>query len=216
MENHSLFKWEEIEETIWTPDQLKQKMEDLAQIAEKYLALRDDRTSIEIKIGEKQKEDQLEKALNAKRKALEALEERYAENLHSRAGALLVSQLAEKTHEMNQPQIVKRANQLLGKITRHRYELLSAQGSERSFWIKDLRNNVGLELHELSAGTRVQLLLAIKIAYLELQESSVKLPLLADELLANSNDIRYTAIIEARSEERRVGKEWRIRWTTGH
>src|SRR5690625_147293 len=207
MENHSLFKSEEIEETIWTPDQLKQKMEDLAQIAEKYLAFRDDRTSIEIKIGEKQKEDQLEKALNAKRKALEALEERYAENLHSRAGALLVSQLAEKTHEMNQPQIVKRANQLLGKITRHRYELLSAQGSERSFWIKDLRNNVGLELHELSAGTRVQLLLAIKIAYLELQESSVKLPLLADELLANSDDIRSPAIIEALTELSREGRQ---------
>src|SRR5690625_6305434 len=152
MENLSVVKLGEIEETVLMTGQLKQKMGGFAQITEKYLSLRDDRTSIEIKIGEKQKEDQLEKALNAKRKALEALEERYAENLHSRAGALLVSQLAEKTHEMNQPQIVKRANQLLGKITRHRYELLSAQGSERSFWIKDLRNNVGLELHELSAG----------------------------------------------------------------
>lgn len=204
---HSLFQSEDIEGEIWTQDRLRQRIEDLEKMAENYVEIREKITKTETKIGAKQKEDQLEKALDTVEKTRSALEEKYMENLHSRAGNLLVRQIAEKTQELNQPQILKRANQLLAMITQYRYELLSGSTDGGGFFVRDLTQNIGLELRELSAGTRVQVLLAIKIAYLELQESGLKLPLLADELLANSDDIRAPAIIEALTELSREGRQ---------
>ena len=59
----------------------------------------------------------------------------------------------------------------------------------------------------LSTGTRIQLLLSVRLAFIETQEPAVKLPILADELLANSDDIRASAIIEALTEISKEGRQ---------
>mgnify|MGYP006291912727 FL=1 len=66
---------------------------------------------------------------------------------------------------------------------------------------------MGLQVDELSTGTRIQMLMAVRLAYIETQESRYKLPILADELLANSDDQRARAIIEALVEISREGRQ---------
>ena len=65
----------------------------------------------------------------------------------------------------------------------------------------------GRSLDQLSSGTRVQLLLAVRIAFVEQQEQGVKLPLLLDEVLGNSDDERARAIMEAVVELSREGRQ---------
>ncbi|MBA7553742.1 hypothetical protein ES705_46341 [subsurface metagenome] len=50
-------------------------------------------------------------------------------------------------------------------------------------------------------------MLSVRLAFIETQESTIKLPILADELLANSDDIRAKAIIEALIEISKEGRQ---------
>ncbi|HKL72440.1 MAG TPA: hypothetical protein VJ855_07290, partial [Marinilabiliaceae bacterium] len=107
----------------------------------------------------------------------------------------------------NRPEVFKRANEIFGKITLGRYKLLLNEKGDANFRAFDTVSNRGYDLTELSTGTRVQLLLSVRLAYVETVESSIKLPLLADELLANSDDERARAIIEALIEISREGRQ---------
>jgi hypothetical protein len=62
-------------------------------------------------------------------------------------------------------------------------------------------------LEQLSTGTRIQLLLAVRLAFIETQEQSLKLPILADELLANSDESRAEAIIKALVQMSQEGRQ---------
>jgi hypothetical protein len=52
-------------------------------------------------------------------------------------------------------------------------------------------------LGELSSATRLQLLLAVRLAFVEAQENGLQLPLFLDETLGTSDDFRASAIIDA-------------------
>ncbi len=78
---------------------------------------------------------------------------------------------------------------------------------EAAFRANDTVLRKGQDLSELSTGTQIQLLLSVRLAYIESQEISVKLPILADELLANSDDTRAKAIIDALVEISREGRQ---------
>src|SRR5690606_25685238 len=56
-------------------------------------------------------------------------------------------------------------------------------------------------------GTRVQLLLAVRVAFVETQEQGARLPLVFDEVLANSDDDRAQAAIEAVMALARAGRQ---------
>jgi hypothetical protein len=121
----------------------------------------------------------------------------------------LVEYVDRETRRAHQPAVLRRANELLGVITRHAYELRvdDARGGSggtggggiggSSFRAVDRRTGRGHSLEELSSGTRVQLLMAVRLAFVESLEAGVALPLLMDETLANSDDERAAAIMEA-------------------
>lgn len=201
----------ESEDASWgeekTTEQLEIEIEKFRKKAEKHEDLLKQITGIETRIDQKMKGDELERALADMEETKAALGDKFVENLNLIAGDLITSYLQNESHEHHQPEVVKRANYLLGKITHYRYELLSTPGTDGAFYVKDGKTGTGQALEELSAGTRIQLLLAIKIAYLEMQESGLKLPLLADELLANSDDVRSPAMIEAFTELSREGRQ---------
>src|SRR5690606_36892234 len=114
--------------------------------------------------------------------------------------------LKEETREQGKPQVLKRASEIFSRITSGRYSLeVDPQGT--AFRAYDHKIGLGQRLDELSSGTRVQLILAVRLAFLEQQEVNVTMPLLADELLANSDDARAAAIIEALTEISRDGRQ---------
>ena len=119
-------------------------------------------------------------------------------------GHALVDRLREATDTTDRPKVFNRAGELLQSITADRYTLKFDDGEFRAF---DTAEQKGLALDELSSGTQLQLLLAVRIAFVETKEQGAKLPLILDETLANSDDTRATVIIESLLELARDGRQ---------
>lgn len=164
-------------------------------------------TRIETLIEKARSGKNLETALTAKEEAITNMEALFEKNLSALTGHLIVDQLKKHTRDKNRPRVFHRASELFGQITRGRYELLLDDRQEAEFRAFDTLLDMGQELGELSTGTRIQLLLAVKLAFIETQEGMVQLPILADELLANSDETRAKAIIEALIEISRRGRQ---------
>jgi len=139
----------------------------------------------------------LEEALADEAAKREALLEVRDRDLRAAVAALLVEYVERETRKEHLPQVFHRANELFNLITRGAYELIVADAGSGAFRAYDTRTERSLSLDELSSGTRVQLLLAVRIAFVEALEAGVALPLLMDETLANSDDERAAAILDA-------------------
>ncbi|MCA1746221.1 MAG: hypothetical protein LC655_00885, partial [Bacteroidales bacterium] len=162
---------------------------------------------IEAGIGTVRSGSSLEKALAEEENALTELAEAFEKNLAAQTGKLLTDGLRADSYGNNPSEVYNRANELFGKITAGRYGLRIDDRQNGGFRAYDNAQNIGKELEELSTGTRIQLLLSVRLAYIEQQEEGVKLPVLADELLANCDDIRAAAIIEALIEISKEGRQ---------
>lgn len=207
MKNHSLYESNKEEITLLSFDQAQENKKDFEAKANELEAINKEITEIETNINSTQKSHALEDALTELEEALINLEQLHENNLSSITGKLIIDQLKEITREQNQSKVFKRANQLLNRITNGRYELRLEDKKETAFRAYDTVLKLGQDLSELSTGTRIQLLLSVRLAFIETQESFIKLPILADELLANSDDIRAKAIIEALIEISKEGRQ---------
>lgn len=120
-------------------------------------------------------------------------------------GFWLASKVSAETRETSKS-VVWAAQNLFGAFTKGRYRLdLDRTGTE--FCAVDLQSDERLSLDQLSSATRLQLLLAVRIALVENLENGTMLPLLFDETLANSDDVRADAIIDATLEICRTGRQ---------
>ncbi len=180
-----------------TIERVRLKIEEYEYISGKQGEIIRQISDIEAQIRERRSKDDIEKALNDKEDALDGLNELLKNNLKAITGDLIVSHLHEEISLNNENPVFKRANTILGNITGSRYKLILGEGRQPVFKAYDSRLDQILSLDEISTGTRVQLLLAIRLAYIETQENQIKLPVLADELLANSDDERSEAIIRS-------------------
>jgi DNA repair exonuclease SbcCD ATPase subunit len=147
-------------------------------------------------------------ALKARDDALEAMRGKRDEEEHAIVGHLLVEFIARKAAE-NRPAVFTEARLLLGRITNERLRLDFDERDGGSFRAYDNTAARHKALDELSSGERLQLLLAVRLAFVELQEQELsgRLPLLIDEALANSDDERAGAIIDAVIEIARTGRQ---------
>ena len=207
MEEHPLFSDHRDEVETLTPERVEDMIGQYDQQASRLEKTRDEIARINERIESTSKGDDLEQALSRKDQALDKLEDLYRHNLSSLTGHILVEELKQESQQENQTPVFKRANQLFQRITRGRYELRLEENDDTVFKAFDTVKNRGQYLEELSTGTRIQLLLAVRLAFIETQESTLKLPVLADELLANSDDDRARAIIDALVEISRDGRQ---------
>lgn len=192
---------------VLTPDQVKEKIDTFAVEAGKLEEINRKITETETRINSVKQGHDLEENLADIDNARNRLEMVYEKNLSSVTGKLLTDHLRNEVKYQNRPALFKRANELFVKITGGRYKLIIDDKGEASFKGFDTALELGLDLDELSTGTRIQLLLAVRLAFIETQESLLAIPLLADELLANSDDIRAGAIIEALAEISKEGRQ---------
>ncbi|HET7560513.1 MAG TPA: AAA family ATPase, partial [Limnochordia bacterium] len=114
-----------------------------------------------------------------------------------RIGRWLAEVVRRESYESDRPEVFRRAAELFALITKGAYRLELSQAQQAAFLAVETATGEGRTLDELSSGTRVQLLIAVRIAFVEAQESGARLPLLLDETLANSDDERAQAITEA-------------------
>lgn len=207
LKDHSLYSENEVEIERLSIDQAQEQLERNKESEGKLEDINREIAEIETLIQDKKKGHELEDVLSEKGKALDNLEQLYQKNLQSITGSILVDQLKTITRNQNRPAVFSRANEILNKITNGRYELRLEEKEDPAFIAYDTVLKNGLNLSQISTGTRVQLLLAVRLAFVESQETTVKLPLLADELLANSDDERAKAIIDALIEISRDGRQ---------
>lgn len=128
---------------------------------------------------------------------LEAMREK---DLAAMVGDALIRHLQDVARNQHRPAVFRRAREIFSTITRGRYLLDFHDGGvdgSASFRAIDQMTRVGHPLNELSSASRVQLLLAVRIAFVEAQEQGVRLPLFLDETLGTSDDVRARAIIDA-------------------
>jgi uncharacterized protein YhaN len=132
-------------------------------------------------------------------KALETLELVRKEQVLGRTIDILATMIENESEEFAIPEVLKLASGWLERITANRYKL---RVDKRNFFAYDTVRTMNLSLDELSDGTRIQLLFAVRMGFISVQEMStgIRLPIIMDELLANSDDGRALKIIRAIKE----------------
>ncbi|BDU77594.1 hypothetical protein [Mesoterricola sediminis] len=166
---------------------------DLGRLQEELGALEARREELlKAKVALKAYATQAELASAAARheETLRALEDQRLGLLSRRALALVLDRQARLADTLDRPPVLQRASDHFLAFT-GRYELTFTEGR---FLARE--GATRLELDQLSEGTRVQLLLAVRLAFVE-KEETLRLPLFLDEILGNSDDARSGDIVRA-------------------
>jgi uncharacterized protein YhaN len=142
---------------------------------------------------------ELAQAMLAKQRATEHLEALRHQELFANVVGLLADKLSQQDQMACQPQVLVKASTWMQRITQGRYTL---SVNDEGFFAHDTIQSGNFKLEELSSGTRVQLLFAVRMAFIESQELSngFRFPIFLDELLANSDDNRAMEIALAIKE----------------
>ena len=164
-------------------------------------------SEIQTRIGDAKRRRDQEEALLRRDNALQHLREERNEVERRIAGDTLLGFVREQTRDAALPLVFHRARELFTIVTRGRYELQFEEGPPPAFTARDTSSGHTLGLDQLSSGTRVQLLMAIRLAFVENVERGPKLPILLDETLGNSDELRAGAIIDAAIEISRNGRQ---------
>lgn len=204
---HSLYQEEAENLESLSPDEVSDKITGYQEKAGRLTEIIETISGINTRIASVSKANTAEKALAEEEKAMSDLESLYEKNLASITGHLLVTHLKAETREHNYPEVFKKASHRFSKITAGQYRLDLSNGESHAFMAYDNQNDEYLSLDKLSTGTRIQLILSVRLAFIELQENELCLPVMADELLANSDEVRAKAIIDALIEISREGRQ---------
>ena len=138
----------------------------------------------------------LEEARADHRRALDDLRRKRRNDERRAIGRGIADFVMEETQANEMPGVFDRARELFAQITKGRYHL-DVNPQDNRFEALDTRDERRYALDALSSGTRVQLILAVRMAFVEREEpAGTKLPVIFDEALANSDDRRAEAIIE--------------------
>ncbi len=152
-------------------------------------------TEIKLRIRQAEQGHEVEASRARYDDALEMLARDREREYEKVAGRVLADFVQEEAHERAESPVYKWAQKIFRDITRGRYTL--DLGPDSSFRATDSHDNIGRALSELSSGTKIQLLLAVRVAFVEEAETGCKLPLILDETLATSDDDRTPIIIDA-------------------
>ena len=177
-------------------EKLREHHESALGEAQKYDSWVKEQTEIETRLREAGKDQALEHAQRAETQARAALEDKlHLALLHEATGFLLaeVDQAFKSEHE---PAVLGRAKKLFAEITAQEFALeLDKDGN---FAARDNRQQALRPLGELSCGTRMQVLLALRLAWIEAQEQGKKpLPLFLDEALTTSDEARFKVMAQS-------------------
>ncbi|MFB6215369.1 MAG: ATP-binding protein, partial [Candidatus Aenigmatarchaeota archaeon] len=187
--------------------QLKRQREDLREKADNKDGIFEKINRIEERIRGRKNKRELEMVESQLNGALDELGNQLVSDYESMAGNALINYLREEAFSKSRPGVFDRAGEIFTRITRGGNRLLLAETDPPSFKAVETESGETRSLEELSSGTRLQLLLSVRMAFVEQQESGVRLPLLMDEVLANSDDVKASEVIDVALEFSRAGRQ---------
>ncbi|MCF7890071.1 AAA family ATPase [Candidatus Bipolaricaulota bacterium] len=162
---------------------------------------------IEERIRGRKNKRELEMARAEMNRALGELENQLHSDYGSMAGNVLFNYLRDEVFSRSRPRVFSRGGEIFTRITRGGNRLVLAETDPPAFKAVDTESGEARSLEELSSGTRLQLLMSVRMAFVEQQEDGVKLPLLMDEVLANSDDVKASEVIDVALEFSRAGRQ---------
>ena len=130
----------------------------------------------------------LAQELESERAQMAAAVDRWAPLVLAQA---LLSEAIERFEREHQPEMLLDIGRLFSQMTRGRYTGVRRKLDERGTLLLELRDGSYKEPHELSTGTREQLYLAMRLAYVRHYcREAEPLPLVMDDVLVNFDDER--------------------------
>jgi uncharacterized protein YhaN len=125
-------------------------------------------------------------------------------------GLAFLKELEERFEQEQKPEVLKRASQYFERFSLGKYTIdtIKRLGETHRFCIQDHERSQPVFIEELSRGLMLQLLLAIRLGYLEVHEhKDLRLPLFLDEVLCHVDDDRFSWIAKALAD---IGKNRQI------
>lgn len=118
-----------------------------------------------------------------------------------RVAAAVLERVVEQYRMRHQGPVLSRASELFRRLTLGRFSRLQVGLEEARLECVEAMDGKGLELEQLSRGTRMQLFLALKLASLEQYlETAPPLPLILDDVLVEWDDDRSRVALQVLAE----------------
>ena len=167
-----------------------------AGAAGEYDSLQRQRTKIETRLADAGKDRKLERAAAEEDRAKQALEDKRDEALLAAATDTLLDDVEQAFVAEHEPVVLRRARKVFAEVTAGAFDLrLRGDGA---FIAHDVRQGAARALSQLSSGTRMQLLLALRVAWIETREQGGEAwPLFLDEALTTSDEARFAVMAQS-------------------
>ncbi|MBP61138.1 MAG: hypothetical protein CMJ62_06385 [Planctomycetaceae bacterium] len=180
-------------------EQISDRRSRLEIVAAKKDQLTEQRIRLLERIEQAEERTDIAEKLAGLDQAADVLRLRREEDQAAVTGEALTRFVRQRHHQADQTGIFSRASNLFTKFTRGRFKLEIDDDTEApEFRCIDTATGRGRSLEQLSSGTRIQLLLAVRIAFVENQEQGGrKMPFILDEALAITDEQRAEEIIKA-------------------
>ncbi|RFF28487.1 MULTISPECIES: AAA family ATPase [unclassified Wenzhouxiangella] len=134
-----------------------------------------------------------------------ALADEFDQHMLAAAGQTLIEDVRIAHQADNEPAALRRAAHWFERFTHHRYQLRFRGERFEAF---DARADQPRSLAELSTATRTQLLLAVRLAWIEQAERNREpLPVFMDEVLTTSDPDRYQLVVQSVQEIAAGGRQ---------
>jgi hypothetical protein len=106
------------------------------------------------------------------------------------------------------PRVLRRAQEIVARITSGRldFDVRAPEGEADAEFVARNASEPWRSISELSSGERVQLLLSVRLAFLE-EGESMRLPIVLDEVLASSDDERSALVMDTIVDVARSGRQ---------
>tara|TARA_Y100001968_G_scaffold284398_1_gene283731 strand:+ start:227 stop:3271 length:3045 start_codon:yes stop_codon:yes gene_type:complete len=171
--------------------QLRSQLEILAKSREQRL---EQWQRVKLELEQARAGNQLEELRAARRMKEDGLLALKQEAVHAEATHFLLEDIELSYEKTSRPTVLQHAMDLFADFTRGAFHLQATALSAGT--IKGICNSSGqpLSLGQLSDGTRVQLLLALRLAFAEVHGGDNQLPIFLDESLSTADPKRFEAI----------------------
>jgi len=159
-------------------------------------ALQTELSTIEVQVTEARRSLQVAEAREQRDRARNELEECRNQERENALGRLLLEDVQQTYQNTSRPGILAQASDNFKEFTLGRYELRVIPGDDNSgqFAAFDFETEENLSLTRLSDGTRAQLLLAVRLAFISEHEGAAKPPIFMDESLTSTDPERFAAV----------------------
>ena len=186
--------------------ELKLQLREAGEQAGERTELIEKNAAINARLQGARRSHRLEDAARAKDLAAEALRDKRDEALVCAATEVLLDEVESAFKTEREPDLLRRARQWFEHVTAHAFTLDLRDMD--SFVAHDRKQGELRTLKELSSGTRMQLLLALRLAWTEDRErGGESLPLLLDEALTTSDVDRFSAMARTMSRLADAGRQ---------